>query len=119
MVKEISKVVKDGKVAVLYSPNYGAGWYTWNDKYLEILFDPDIVNLVLDDGELNYGEYRKTKFTEKVEELVNEKYDGNIYTGGSCKLDIYWVTQGEQFEVTEYDGYESVNVIGEVQYLIA
>lgn len=119
MVKEVNKLIRDGKVAVLYSPNYGAGWYTWNDKYLEILFDPEIVNLVLEDGELNYREYRKPKFIKKVEELVNDKYDGCIYTGGSRNLDIYWVAQGEQFEVTEYDGYESVNVIGELQYIIA
>ena len=78
MVKEVNKLIRDGKVAVLYSPNYGAGWFTWNDKYLEILFDPEIVNLVLEDGELNYRECRKPKFIKRVEELVNDKYDGCI-----------------------------------------
>jgi hypothetical protein len=26
----MEKVIRDGKVAVLYSPGYGAGWYSWN-----------------------------------------------------------------------------------------
>ena len=26
----MQKVIRDGKVAVLYSPGYGAGWYTWS-----------------------------------------------------------------------------------------
>ena len=25
------KYIKDGKVAVAYSPGFGAGWSTWND----------------------------------------------------------------------------------------
>ena len=25
----MEKVIRDGKVAVLYSPGYGAGWSTW------------------------------------------------------------------------------------------
>ena len=28
--RHIEKVVRDGKVAVLVSPGYGAGWSTWN-----------------------------------------------------------------------------------------
>lgn len=33
MIKSVpleDKVIEDGKVAVLISPNYGAGWYSWN-----------------------------------------------------------------------------------------
>ena len=30
MKLHIEKVVRDGKVAVLVSPGYGAGWSTWN-----------------------------------------------------------------------------------------
>jgi hypothetical protein len=26
----VEKYIKDGKVAVLYSAGYGAGWSTWN-----------------------------------------------------------------------------------------
>ena len=37
------RVIRDGLVAVVYSPGFGAGWYTWNLESPEILFDPNIV----------------------------------------------------------------------------
>ena len=40
------KLSENGKVAVLYSPEFGAGWYTWNQDHPEILFDPAMVKLV-------------------------------------------------------------------------
>jgi hypothetical protein len=27
----MNKLIRDGMVAVLYSPDYGSGWYTWNE----------------------------------------------------------------------------------------
>ena len=49
----MNKVVENGQVAVLYSPGFGAGWYTWNEARfedesdaLELVFDPTIVSLV-------------------------------------------------------------------------
>jgi hypothetical protein len=41
----MDKVIRDGKVAVLYSPGYGAGWYSWHDNE-ELLYDPVIVDMV-------------------------------------------------------------------------
>ena len=40
------KLVRDGMVAVLYSPGFGAGWYTWNQECTELMFDPAIVKFV-------------------------------------------------------------------------
>ena len=45
----MNKLIVDGKVAVLISPGFGAGWYTWNYDYPEILFDPAIVKLVMEE----------------------------------------------------------------------
>lgn len=45
----MEKVIRDGKVAVLYSPGYGAGWSTWcyNDDLVKtLLFHPLIVEKV-------------------------------------------------------------------------
>ena len=28
----MEKVIRNGQVAVLYSPGFGAGWYSWNEK---------------------------------------------------------------------------------------
>jgi hypothetical protein len=45
----MEKVIRDGMVAVLYSPDYGAGWSTWaHDSEVEakILFDANIVGMI-------------------------------------------------------------------------
>ena len=91
----MEKLVVDGKVAVLVSPGYGAGWYTWNREHPEILFDPAIVNMVLEE-----------RFDE-LETFVTLKYD-RIYTGGLMDLEVVWVKQGRLFKITEYDGNESI-----------
>jgi hypothetical protein len=41
----MNKVVRDGKVAVIYSPHYGAGWYSWHG-IPELLFDPAVVAMI-------------------------------------------------------------------------
>lgn len=95
----MEKVVRDGKVAVLVSPGFGAGWYTWSrddDKSECLLFDPEMVQWVLDgkegpmpDMEAKYGlEY--------------------FYDGGASDLVVRWVPVGAKFRIDEYDGAESL-----------
>jgi hypothetical protein len=45
----MEKVIKDGKVAVCFSPHYGAGWSTWasEEQRETLIFHPAIVNMVL------------------------------------------------------------------------
>ena len=59
------RVVRDGRVAVLVSPGFGAGWSTWADRELRkrLLFDPEVVAWVeggkvgsLPDMEEKYGD---------------------------------------------------------------
>lgn len=91
----MEKLVVDGKVAVLYSPGYGAGWYTWNTEYPEIIFDPAIVKLVIEE-----------RFDE-LETFVTLKYP-NIYLGGMRTLEVIWVIEGRLLRISEYDGAESI-----------
>ncbi len=42
----MEKVIRDGKVAILYSPGFGAGWYSWNTDHKELIFHPKLVELV-------------------------------------------------------------------------
>jgi hypothetical protein len=99
------KVIKDGKVAVLVSPGFGGGWYTWNDDLgLQILFDPDIVNAVLN------GDF----VVDVVEKLYPE-----AFTGGVKDLEVVWVPQGSRFEVREYDGSESLKIFEPEDGIIA
>ena len=92
----LGKVVRDGKVAVLYSPEYGAGWSTWDMTYGEaLIFDPTIVKYVEEDN------------LEALEAYVLLKYP-NFYTGGMHNLTIKWIPVGTEFRIDEYDGNESV-----------
>ena len=102
----MNKLVANGKVAVLYSPGFGAGWYTWNGDTPEILFDPAIVKLVLEE-----------KFDE-LETFVELKYP-KIYKGGMMDLEVQWITKGTLFKVVEYDGAESIEYKEDNEWIIA
>ncbi len=91
----MNKLIRDGLVAVLYSPGYGAGWFTWNTSRPEILFDPAIVELV------------EQEKWEELQAFVVLKYP-DIYVGGLEDLQIEWMPEGTQFQVNEYDGSESI-----------
>ena len=101
----MEKVVRDGRVAVLVSPGYGAGWSTWNDGD-NILFDPGLVNLVLAE------DYEAAK-------KYAEKRWPRAYLGGLEDLVVEWVDEGAQFRINEYDGYESLVSFAEDSYQTA
>jgi hypothetical protein len=102
----MNKLVRDGMVAVLYSPDYGSGWYTWNTNHPELLFDPAIVQLVEED-----------KFDE-LKTYVTLKYP-NIYEGGMWELKIAWIPEGAMFRVNEYDGDESIELKDDADWFTA
>jgi len=102
----MNKLVRYGKVAVLYSPDYGSGWYTWNTNHPELLFDPAIVQLV-----------EEEKFDE-LKTYVTLKYP-NIYEGGMWELKIAWIPEGAMFRVYEYDGDESIELKDDADWFTA
>jgi hypothetical protein len=94
---EIKKVVRNGKVAVLYSPGFGAGWYSWaRNNNQQIVFSPELVEAV----ERGDSYDQKTKLAESL-------FPGE-YSGGAGQLKIEWVSEGTQFEIHEYDGSETI-----------
>lgn len=96
-IKELQKVIRDGKVAVLYSPGYGAGWYTWSG-HQELLFHPKLVEMV-----------EANRQNEITEEWILENIGlADVYTGGASDLQICWLPVGTAFRVDEYDGSESI-----------
>lgn len=97
----MEKVIRDGKVAVLISRGYGAGWSTWNSEIPELLFHPSLVAIV-EAG--NQSEITQ----ELCIELLNLPPDTYIYCGGAEDLQVEWVEEGSQFRVDEYDGFESL-----------
>ncbi len=89
------KVIRDGKVAVLISRGFGAGWSSWNLEFPDILFDPEIVAAV------------EAHDLGKVMTIAEAKYP-HAYLGGADGLCVEWIQQGTAFEVHEYDGAESI-----------
>lgn len=106
MTVEFEKLEKDGKIAVLYSPGFGAGWFTWNTEHQFLLFDKDLVQLVLDGNNDQAA-------------VLAEKKCPDVYTGGAKGLSVKWIDKGSFFEVEEHDGSESIHVIGDRDYLVA
>ena len=101
------KFIRDGKVAVLYSPGYGAGWSTWNREYAEeLLFDSRIVSALLNDG------------SEAAEAVAEELYP-DTYTGGASDLQVRWLDPNCQFQISEYDGSESFSFRDSEDWFIA
>ena len=99
-LSNMGKVVKDGKVAVLYSPAYGAGWYSWNTDHKELLFHPKIVEMV-----------EQGKQADIDDDWVNDNLGIDIYAGGARDLRIEWLPEGTAFHVEEYDGSETITNI--------
>lgn len=102
---EVNRYIKDGKVAVAYSPGYGAGWASWakQDVMETLLFHPDIIQMILDGREEEINE-------DWLIEHFGEAFR-NVYIGGNDQLEIEWLPIGTLFRVHEYDGSESIVIL--------
>ena len=96
------KYIINSKVAIAYSPGFGAGWSTWNDDKLAetLLFHPDIINMILSNKQFEIDK-------DWLVEHFGEEFK-DVYCGGVSNLNIKWVPVGTQFRIDEYDGSESV-----------
>ena len=102
----MEKKIKDGMVAVLYSPDFGAGWYTWHN-IAELLFDPKVVDMVLE------------KTSAETIELYCKTVYGDHYYAGSCDLEVAWVPTGTEFIIEDFDGNESITLKDKVRWVTA
>lgn len=81
------------------SPGYGAGWSTWV-RSPQALFDPDLVEAL-----------ERGASVVELERIAKANYpDG--YLGGVADLVVEWVPEGTRFEIHEYDGAESLRILG-------
>jgi len=106
---KITKVIRDGKVAVLISVGSGLGWSTGIDNIPNsedlnvrelkerLLFDPKLVEIV-ENG--------------RTAEITLEWKEENLgicdFTGETNNLKIIWLEQGTEFYVSNYEGYETL-----------
>ena len=107
MIKS-NKVIRDGKVAILISHGFGAGWYTWNTEFPDCLTNPRLVDLVAKLEIARSAKQGVPQIEQEIETLAKELYGEGFYTGGVDDLTIHWVPEGTAFEVTEYDGAEGL-----------
>ena len=109
-ISDCAKVVRFGKVAVIYSPQHGAGWYSWHNV-IELMFDPGLVDLIERNAESDEIEaHCKSLFPE----------DATVpYLGGFDELVIEWIPEGSIFRIHEYDGAESIVLQDDDDWLIA
>jgi hypothetical protein len=102
----IEKVIRDGKVAVLVSEGYGAGWYTWHGIEA-LLFDPVIVGMVETMSKSNNADFKATY--DAIVKYAKEKYgDCHCSYSGIAGLIVEWAPVGEKFRIHEYDGSETL-----------
>jgi len=107
----MEKHEENGKVAVLISPGYGAGWSTWNyedDISEAMLFDKDIIKLLLENPNA----------TSEAATLAESKWPDCCVLGAKG-LVVRWVCKGDQIRIRVYDGAESLETIGDFGGYIA
>lgn len=95
---QFEKTIRDGKVAVLVSHGFGAGWSTWGNPAEFLAMDSGLVALA-----------EKGATVEEVKSYLNARLgeDNDICLGGWCPS-VEWLPIGTQFYIHEYDGSESL-----------
>lgn len=104
---------KEGKIAVLVSPGYGAGWSTWSSEYgLSLATDKRIVEKFLEckkaDGLLKKIDRYDSAEEKELEEWLASIGYPKVYVGGFADIVIKWVSPGTAIRIYEYDGYETL-----------
>lgn len=98
----MEKIISDGMVAVAVSPDFGAGWSTWNEVDP---MDARFNQLFLDDKH------------EEAVRLCDELDLG--YGGGADNVEIRWIPVGTRFVIQEYDGAEDLMTIDDFEWRTA
>ena len=98
---EPEKYEKDGMVAYLISPGFGAGWSTWAhedglDRF--VLFDKTLVEM-----------RERSAPVHEIEDYIKKATGTDyIYMGGWEDVEVRWMAKGTAFYIHEYDGSESI-----------
>jgi hypothetical protein len=97
---------EEGRVAVMISPGFGAGWSSWGvlEQQEAMLFDSRLVDYVLSQGTEGLGDYAESL-----------GYTG--YIGGASDVEVIWLESGTRFLIDEYDGSESIRTFDDLCYV--
>ena len=110
----MEKVIKDGNVSVLYSPGFGAGWYSWH-KTEELLYHPKLVEMV----ENNQHKEITESLIAELLGIIDEDDMPWISNSAIEDLVVAWLPVGTEFIIEEYDGHESIRLKENQSWLTA
>lgn len=115
---------EDGtKIAVLVSPEFGAGWSTWNDKALA--YDKRVIEWWLahkdDEKYMNkLTDFHENFLQAAAQELFQSWGYGPVYFGGLRDIEeIKWADCNRPFHIVEYDGAEGIEYLDWIDYIMA
>lgn len=116
---------KNGKVALLVSYGYGAGWSTWGDERLA--YDKRVVEFWLahKDDEYYMRKVRDYSYTGHEASFANMEatafFDGigykDTYLGGFEGIEIEWVEPNDVWRISEYDGSEHIEKLNDAGFV--
>lgn len=125
-MEHYKRVKKEGNidVAVLWSPGFGAGWSTWNER--DMAFDKRVVEYLINnavfirDEDYVWETYAITELnTEKFENFLRLiGYKEPIMGGVEDELVLTWLPEGTKVRIEEYDGSESIIILNENTYTV-
>lgn len=99
----MDKYTKDGMVAVLVSPGFGAGWSTRAGENSEFYcMDRGLVEL-----------HMRGADRDEVQAYC-ALFGGEPYMGGWGDVEVEWLEPGTLFTIEEYDGAESLRLISDL-----
>lgn len=115
---------KDGKIAILISPGFGAGWSTW-DGDPSIAYDKRVVEFWLshkDDWQFMHDvssiPFRDNPAIEEIKQFFHSiGYDHCPYMGGFDDIVIKWVEPDTLWRINEYDGSEDLEIFSEAGFI--
>ncbi len=111
----MKKYQRDNKIAVIFSPGYGSGWYSWH-KNEELLFDHALVTLILQLYEGQRDEVTNEIIKLKIDTYLSKKYPDITMRGPFA---IAWIEKDEEFYIHEYDGFETIRLKKNMQWIKA
>lgn len=126
----LPSVIRDGKIGVLISPGFGAGFHTWGAP-LEAIVNPTLVELVDKRYNMEFVTNENGKIKQRVDvwdtqeyielnkEIMNfvETNYPSVFTGGVDDLVVQWIPIGTHFNFNEYDGSESLIYRDEMNWI--
>jgi hypothetical protein len=98
-METVQKVIKDGKVAVVHSADFGNSLFSYFSKREELLFNPALVELVESGKEIT-PEFIMREFGIDV--------SGKAWGGFKFNLQVTYLPIGTKFYISEEDGKETI-----------